>query len=394
MNLASPIPLLREPARAAPAGVPATFVSRLCTADDGLLRLRSEWTSLAEDAAEPNSFAEYWFVAASIPTLGARDLRIAEIRRAGRLIGVMPITQERDYGRIRTPFVQNWCHHHLFLGTPLVRKGEEEAFWTEMLALLDADAGPGHFLHLRSLTDDGPVHRGLVAAATASGRICAAVHREQRALLHSELGPEEYYLTQIRAKKRKEIRRLQSRLAEQGKVDARRLDRRSELAEYCDLFLALERAGWKGKAGSALACRSETSSFFRSAVEGAFDAGKLDFLRLDLDGRPIAMLVNFLSPPGSFSFKTCFDEDFARFSPGVLIQLENLQMLSRPDIEWADSCAAEDHPMIDSLWSGRRTIIRVTVERKGFRHGLVLRACRALERGSAAARAFRARRQG
>ena len=46
--------------------------------------------------------------------------------------------------------------------------------------------------------------------------------------------------------------------------------------------------------------------------------------RLDLDGKPLAMLVNFLTAPGSFSFKTAFDEAFSRYSPGVLIQLDNL----------------------------------------------------------------------
>jgi hypothetical protein len=90
-------------------------------------------------------------------------------------------------------------------------------------------------------------------------------------------------------------------------------------------------------------------------------AGRLQLLALELDNRPIAMLVNFLAPPGSFSFKTAFDESFARFSPGVLLQIENLRILERPEIAWMDSCAAEQHPMIESLWAQRRTLARVTV---------------------------------
>ena len=43
--------------------------------------------------------------------------------------------------------------------------------------------------------------------------------------------------------------------------------------------------------------------------------------------------------------------DYARFSPGVLIQLENLKILDRGDVAWMDSCAVQDHPMIDSLWT-------------------------------------------
>ncbi|HEX4874293.1 MAG TPA: hypothetical protein VFV06_05265, partial [Sphingorhabdus sp.] len=68
-----------------------------------------------------------------------------------------------------------------------------------------------------------------------------------------------------------------------------------------------------------------------------------------------------LTPPGAFSFKTAFDEDYARFSPGVLLQIHNLALLEREGIEWCDSCAAQDHPMIDSIWSGRRAIGRYSV---------------------------------
>lgn len=74
---------------------------------------------------------------------------------------------------------------------------------------------------------------------------------------------------------------------------------------------------------------------------------------LDLDERPLALLINFFAPPG-FSFKTAFDEDYARFSPGVLLQQANLDLLDDPAIAWVDSCAAPGHPMIDSVWRERR----------------------------------------
>jgi hypothetical protein len=73
------------------------------------------------------------------------------------------------------------------------------------------------------------------------------------------------------------------------------------------------------------------------------------------------MLASFLTPPGAFSFKTAFDERFARFSPGVLLQRENLAVLDRADVLWSDSCAAADHPMIDHIWRERRSIGRLSI---------------------------------
>jgi CelD/BcsL family acetyltransferase involved in cellulose biosynthesis len=242
---------------------------------------------------------------------------------------------------------------------------------------------------MKDLVEDGPVHRGLAVAAASLGRPCDIVHRSERALLASSLSPEDYYQRTVRKKKRKELKRLTSRLAELGTVASRTLSRPDEIGAWCDAFLALERSGWKGEAGSALACSPPTELFFRQAIAGAFAAGQLDFLSLELDRRPIAMLVNFIAPPGSFSFKIAFDQDYARFSPGVLIQLQNLRILERGDVDWMDSCAAENHPMINSLWAERRQLVRVTVPLAGTLRRATFRFCRTAENASAALRLLR-----
>ncbi|WP_324749759.1 GNAT family N-acetyltransferase [Sphingomonas sp. LY54] len=382
MRAAPALPIVAEPCARAPAV--DGFVVRECIVRTVPEELAAEWQALAEVAAEPNCFAEPWFVAAGLRNLAESEIRLVEVREAGRLIGVLPLCAARDYGRMRVAHVENWQHYHDFLGTPLIRGGAEQAFWSAILAHLDgADWAPA-FFHMSGLVEDGPVHRGLEAAARALGRGCPLVHRTVRAELASSLSPAAYYESHVRKKKRKELKRLQNRLSELGAVSARSLGGGEDVGDWIDQFLALERAGWKGEAGSALGCTPATEAFFREAVTGAAAAGRLDFLRLDLDGRPIAMLVNFLTPPGAFSFKIAFDEAFARFSPGVLIQLENLRVLARGDIAWMDSCAAEHHPMIDSLWGERRSVVRATIRLAGIRRGLIYYGCRALELASAA----------
>ena len=353
--------------------------------------LEQPWRALARAAAEPNCFAEPWFAGASLRHLAARDEVIlieVWLRGPGEplLIGLLTSCVGTRYARLGVRHLRNWQHFHHFLGTPLIRAGHEQNFWAALLGHLDAQPDAPAFLHLLGLVENGPVHAGLQAAARAAGRPCPTVHREVRAELRSGLAPEAYYERNVRKKKRKEIQRLANRLAELGPVATRRLETAAEFDAWCDAFLALEASGWKGRAGSALGCSPATEAFFREAVAGAFAAGRLDFLRIDLDGRPIAMLVTFLAPPGAFSFKIAFDEYYARFSPGVLIQRENLAILERADIAWTDSCASEDHPMIDSLWAERRSIVRATVPLKGARRRLVYGICRALEIASATVR--------
>lgn len=112
---------------------------------------------------------------------------------------------------------------------------------------------------------------------------------------------------------------------------------------------------------------------FRRSLEGAAARARLERLSLTINGRPIAMLASFLTPPVAFSYKTAFDERFARFSPGVLLQRENLRLLERPGITACDSCAAADHPMIDHIWRERRAIGRISIGIGGAARQLLFR---------------------
>ena len=168
---------------------------------------------------------------------------------------------------------------------------------------------------------------------------------------------------------------------EQGAVAFRRWQAGEPLDPWIGAFLDLEARGWKGRAGSALASHGDTEAWFRAILTGAADAEKLDLRALDLDGRPLAMLVNFLCPPGGFSFKTAFDEDYARFSPGVLLQQANLDLLEDSRIAWVDSCAAPGHPMIDSVWRERRHLLWVNVPLSGTADRLRFHILTKVERG-------------
>jgi CelD/BcsL family acetyltransferase involved in cellulose biosynthesis len=324
--------------------------------------IAAKWDALAATASEPNAFAERWYLEAAQAALDAEgDVQLARVWAGERLIGLLPLVVHDRYAGLPIRSLQNWLNHNAFLGTPLVAKGEERHFWNVLLRAVDAYQDGGLFLHLSGMALNGPIARALEEECQATGRRFAIVQREERALLEHGLSPEAYLETNMRGKKRKELRRQHKRLSEEGALAFERSDGGDGLDRWIADFLELEQAGWKGENGSALACAPETQELFRSALHGAAKAGKLELLTLRLDGRAIAMLANFLTPPGAFSFKTAFDEHYARFSPGVLLQVENLALLEREGIAWCDSCAAQDHPMIDSIWSGRRPIGRYSV---------------------------------
>ena len=349
------------PANAAPAGpLTVRVVDPLALSPD----LAAAWDRLADEASEPNPFAERWCLQSALHLLDPeRHARLVMVRDGseGPVIGVMPIAPAAHYGRVPLRHVTGWGHPNHFLGSPLVRAGFERLFWSILLGWCDAAPWAHTLLHVPRLTEGGPLHHALVDVARVRGGEAEMVHRQERALLASSLSPAEYWDTAVRPKKRKELRRQANRLAEQGEVRLRRWQAGEAIDSWIDAFLDLEARGWKGRAGSALASHSDTQAWFRAILAGAADAGRLDMRALDLGERPLAMLINFLSPPGGFSFNTAFDEEYARFSPGVLLQQANLDLLGDAQIEWVDSCAAPGHPMIDSVWRERRALVWINV---------------------------------
>jgi hypothetical protein len=81
--------------------------------------------------------------------------------------------------------------------------------------------------------------------------------------------------------------------------------------------------------------------------------------RLELDGRTISVVAHLESGRSAISFKIAYDEAYARYSPGVLLQMAYLERGLA--LDWVDSCATPGHPMFDTLWLERRPIVTLMV---------------------------------
>jgi CelD/BcsL family acetyltransferase involved in cellulose biosynthesis len=170
-------------------------------------------------------------------------------------------------------------------------------------------------------------------------------------------------------KKRKELGRQRRRLEEQGQVTVTELGGDGEAAKWMDRFLALEAKGWKGHGGHAFNRTAEGRQFFLEFMDHFLARDRAMLLALRVDGRDIAMKLNLLAPDraGSFAFKIAHDDSYARFSPGVLLELHNIERLHDPrrGIAWMDSCADPGHPMIERVWSERRRIAYIMCSARG-----------------------------
>lgn len=324
--------------------------------------LADGWCRLAERASTPNPFFEEWFLRPAFELADPRGVvSLARLEHGTELLGLMPIYRPSAYGGRRIPHLATWLHLNAFLGGPLVAAGYELAFWRQLIEWADANAAGAMFLHCAQVPAETELRVALECTCRLSQRQCRTVRSTKRALLVRGVDRETHLRSAMGSKHRKELRRKRRRFEELGDFAFSRSRDEVDLERWTNEFLALERSGWKGRGGSALASDSRTESFFRRVIASAAARGRLERLAFHLDGDPIAMLCNFRTVPGSFAFKTTYDETYAKLSPGMLLQVENLSLLSDTHIEWSDSCAVEHHPMIDRIWTDRRTIESVSI---------------------------------
>jgi CelD/BcsL family acetyltransferase involved in cellulose biosynthesis len=187
--------------------------------------------------------------------------------------------------------------------------------------------------------------------------------RADRALLCRRGDPADYVL--LRGKRRKELRRQRTVLARELGAEPSTSDRAGEAAAV-ERFLALEDAGWKGRAGTSL-ISAGADGFFRQVCANFAATGRLQLLALDAGGRTVAMKCNLVAGDGLFCFKIAHDPALARSSPGVQLELDNLQHFQdHAELAWMDSCADPANQMINRIWPDRRRLCTLLVPGGGL----------------------------
>ena len=313
----------------------------------------STWQALADNALEPNVFYEPGFALAAAEVFG-RDAGAFTVWAADeprRLIGLFPARTERRYG-FGPRVLVGWTHPYAPLGLPLVDRTAATAAigaWLDHLA--DADLPRAMLL---PLLPEGAFADALRAALARRGGQSTAYDEHRRALIVPGPHRADYLANAVGKKVRKELARKLRRVGDQAQVAFTVATAPDEVHAALDEFFALEAAGWKGRRGTAADRLPAVRAFMRQAAENLVPAGKVRIDRLTVDGRAIAATLVLRSGDTVWGWKTAYDEDYARTSPGVQIMCWLTEaLLADPSIARVDSCAAPDHPMIDHLWRER-----------------------------------------
>ncbi|MDP4005847.1 GNAT family N-acetyltransferase [Methylobacterium sp. NEAU K] len=325
------------------------------------------WRSLGAAALVPNPFYEAGYALAARKGFGdgVRLLIVADRppeAPGARLLAAWPFRKSWWRWGVPLPVLTGWTHGYCPFGAPLLDAADPEAALAGLLAAPRVLGLPPRLL-LPNAPADGPL-AGLMARRSVR---CAAYWPHERGLLDvtgRATQARETYLDHLSGQRRRKLRRARARLEVEGPVTLEILDAPAALDGALDDHVALEAAGWKGRAGTGLGQRPEEVAFLRAVLADLGAAGRVRVARLRRAGRTLASLILPLTGSEAWVLKIAHDEAQPEAAPGVQLvhRLTEAAVAGQLGIDRIDSCAPPDFALGSTFWTERRTIAHLLVE--------------------------------
>ncbi len=328
------------------------------------------WSECAASSLEPNPFLEpNWLLPALQYLDEAPATALVLVEHKGTVQACVPVVAvtadrsgEAGSGRhvaLRTRVAPT----AVSLGTPLVTtEGGQEALGCLMNEIKrEAERRRAGLVIMEWVGYDGPTAQLMRQAADETSTPLVEFDLWERGSLSRWVGTEErYWLRGIGKNRQRTIRQHRQHLiAALGASPS--LQVRTD-GGAVDAFLRLEASGWKGNQPDGLALwREATKTKFFEVVCGRYiDDGRMWFLSLEGEDGPIAMICCLRAGAGVFAYRTAYDEDLAKYGPGVQVFLAAMEHFdSETDARWFDTCAARDNQHLLGLFPDRRMMATV-----------------------------------
>ncbi len=307
------------------------------------------WKRLADHSLAPAGLNSPELILPLLRRLPGAEL--ATVKQGNDLLFALPVKKQRSFPALSS----NWITPLTVIGEPHLDREFPEAALTVFINHLT------HPLLLHAVAVNGSFWNCLVRQDAH----VSVLDTWKRAALWPSGTYEAWLDSNIGSKRRKEFRRLTNRLSDLGKFETMSLEAGRDCRPWVLDLLALEAAGWKGKRGTAMAANLAVQSALMEACVLLGAAGKLRFWKLALNGKPIAIMHAIVEGDQAWLGKIAYDENYAKYSPGVLLVLHATEKLfDETGLALVDSCAIPGHPMIENIWRDRVQVADVMIAPK------------------------------
>ncbi|PTM42167.1 GNAT family N-acetyltransferase [Bosea sp. 124] len=283
---------------------------------------------------------------------------LSEALGSERLAGIWALRRQRDWRSGFAPaLVAPILPLYEVSSLPVIDRDRADDVMQALFRHLLAAGDLPRTLALPLLALEGPSFAALTEACRVTGSRLSTYERWQRPVMRPEPGDDaERYLRRALGQSYKKRMQQFRAIGRHGEMSFRRL-RGSAARDAFSGFLALEAAGWKGQAGTAIARLPQASAYFDTLVALFADADALQIDMLLLDGHPLAMGLLVESAGTRHFLKIAYDESQARHSPGRALTIAMLQAdFAATPPAFFDSGAGDGVDAGTYVWGERRAM--------------------------------------
>jgi CelD/BcsL family acetyltransferase involved in cellulose biosynthesis len=282
--------------------------------------LAEEWRLLCDEGPSNEPFYRpEWiqaYVRAFEPT---KKLMVITSRIRGRLKAVLPLIQESALlsGFLATQLRSAANYHSCRFDAARAAgiEGDEAvvAIWNFLKNLSGWDV-----LQLRDVPESGALEPLFDAAQRdgfPTGR-WESMHSPYLPL-HQLASDREPWCSSSSAKFRERMRKRTRRLSDRGPLRLQRVETADP--RFTQLFYDLEKAGWKGREGTAIACHQNTRAFYDEIAQNAERFKYLALYFLEANGDMVGAQFGLSHRGRYFVLKPAINENYREFGPGHLV---------------------------------------------------------------------------
>ena len=297
-----------------------------------IMALESVWSALAAQEEEPGPFfLPVWFaVQAAALARPPRSLRLLVAHDRGRLVAALPLlVEERRVAGLRLRVLRSLSDDHS-QRFDLVAEGDTAvaALWRHLAADPSWDV-----VELREVPE-GSRRAGRLHELAREAGYPVSVWPSLRSPYLPLASTVEEFEARLDAKFRANLRRRRRNLEKLGAVELERVTAPEAAAAGAldaalDEGFALEKGGWKGTEGTAIACDPELLRRYRALAHVFARRGELSLHFLRVGGRRVAFHFAIERGGTYYLLKPGYDETLRQHGPGHLLVWEVARALIR-----------------------------------------------------------------
>jgi len=293
--------------------------------DPGLIQ---EWAELTQRVNAVPWLSPGW-IAAWWDAFGKGTLQLLAVRRAGGLVGLLPVRVTG--GALASPTNCHTPHFGVVADDARARQALAQALF----------AGGARKVSLCFLSPEDPFLAACTQAALSAGYWPLVRDHERSPYLLLQGQWQDYY-ERLGGGLKRAMKKAANRLNKEGELWLDVQDGKTELPCLLEEGFRIEASGWKGQEASAIASRPETRHFYTQAARWASEQGLLRLLFLRCQGRAIAFEFCLEKDGVLYLLKSGYDEAFHYYGPGNLLHRELLRRAFATDVKRVEFLGSDE----------------------------------------------------